>query len=77
MTDARSEEASLLVASTTMVKRDLTLAMRRKADVLTTLFFFLIVPAVMLYPLGVSDSQTGMAFCLALIILANGAVVIS
>ena len=44
-------EASLLLASTTMVKRDITLALRRKADVLTTLFFFLIV--VSLFPLGV------------------------
>ena len=44
-------EASMLVASAAMVKRDFTLAMRRKADVLTTLFFFLIV--VSLFPLGV------------------------
>ena len=55
MTDARGEEASLLVASTTMVKRDITLAMRRKADVLTTLFFFLIV--VSLFPLGVGPEM--------------------
>jgi heme exporter protein B len=38
-----------------MVMRDLTLAMRRRADVLTTLFFFLIV--VSLFPLGVSPEM--------------------
>lgn len=42
---------SLIVASQSMLLRDLTLAMRRRADVLTTLFFFLIV--VSLFPLGV------------------------
>lgn len=35
----------------TIVKRDLILAMRRKSDVLTTLFFFVIV--VSLFPLGI------------------------
>jgi heme exporter protein B len=35
----------------TVIRRDLILAMRRKADVLTTLFFFMIV--VSLFPLGV------------------------
>jgi heme exporter protein B len=44
-------ESSLLLASRSLLVRDLTLAMRRKADVLTTLFFFLIV--VSLFPLGV------------------------
>jgi len=44
-------EPSLLTACRTMLGRDLTLAMRRRADVLTTLFFFLIV--VSLFPLGV------------------------
>ncbi|WP_455209154.1 heme exporter protein CcmB [Kaarinaea lacus] len=44
-------ESNLLIASRSMLVRDLTLAMRRKADVLTTLFFFLIV--VSLFPLGV------------------------
>jgi len=40
-----------------MLGRDLTLAMRRRADVLTTLFFFLIV--VSLFPLGVgAESDT-------------------
>ena len=34
-----------------VIRRDLTLAMRRRADVLTTLFFFVIV--VSLFPLGV------------------------
>ncbi|NOX75557.1 MAG: heme exporter protein CcmB [Gammaproteobacteria bacterium] len=38
-----------------MVSRDLTLAMRRRADVLTTLFFFIIV--VSLFPLGVSPEM--------------------
>jgi heme exporter protein B len=44
-------EPSLTVASRSMLARDLTLAMRRRADVLTTLIFFLIV--VSLFPLGV------------------------
>ena len=35
----------------TIVLRDLTLAMRRRSDVLTTLFFFVIV--VSLFPLGI------------------------
>ena len=48
---AKPTEVSLFLASRAMVKRDLILAMRRKADVLTTLFFFLIV--VSLFPLGV------------------------
>ncbi|HEC19926.1 MAG TPA: heme exporter protein CcmB [Gammaproteobacteria bacterium] len=38
-----------------MILRDLTLAMRRRADVLTTLFFFIIV--VSLFPLGVSPEM--------------------
>ncbi|MCI0504534.1 MAG: heme exporter protein CcmB [Gammaproteobacteria bacterium] len=48
-------ESSLLLASRSMLVRDLTLAMRRKADVLTTLFFFLIV--VSLFPLGVGPQM--------------------
>ena len=44
-------EPSLITACRSMLGRDLTLAMRRRADVLTTLFFFLIV--VSLFPLGV------------------------
>lgn len=44
-------ETSLFLASRTMLTRDIILAMRRKSDVLTTLFFFLIV--VSLFPLGV------------------------
>lgn len=47
--------SSLLLASRAMLVRDLTLAMRRKADVLTTLFFFLIV--VSLFPLGVGPQM--------------------
>lgn len=39
-----------------VVMRDLTLAMRRRADVLTTLFFFVIV--VSLFPLGVGPEMT-------------------
>jgi heme exporter protein B len=38
-----------------VVMRDLTLAMRRRADVLTTLFFFVIV--VSLFPLGVGPEM--------------------
>lgn len=48
-------ESSLWLASRSMLARDLTLAMRRKADVLTTLFFFLIV--VSLFPLGVGPEM--------------------
>jgi heme exporter protein B len=44
-------DPSLFTACRSMLGRDLTLAMRRRADVLTTLFFFLIV--VSLFPLGV------------------------
>ncbi|NEX21100.1 heme exporter protein CcmB [Thiorhodococcus mannitoliphagus] len=39
----------------TVLKRDLTLAMRRRTDVLTTLFFFMIV--VSLFPLGVGTER--------------------
>jgi len=45
-------EGSLFAAWRAITVRDLTLAMRRRADVLTTLFFFIIV--VSLFPLGVS-----------------------
>jgi heme exporter protein B len=45
-------DRSLFAAWGAMISRDLTLAMRRRADVLTTLFFFIIV--VSLFPLGVS-----------------------
>jgi len=38
-----------------VVRRDLTLAMRRRADVLTTLFFFVIV--VSLFPLGIGSEM--------------------
>ncbi|MDH5324605.1 MAG: heme exporter protein CcmB [Gammaproteobacteria bacterium] len=44
-------QPSLFTACRSMLVRDLVLAMRRRADVLTTLFFFLIV--VSLFPLGV------------------------
>jgi heme exporter protein B len=39
-----------------VVRRDLTLALRRRSDVLTTLFFFVIV--VSLFPLGVGAQST-------------------
>ena len=38
----------------TIVKRDLILAMRRRSDVLTILFFFVIV--VSLFPLGIGPA---------------------
>ena len=44
-------QLSLFGALRTVVTRDITLAMRRRADVFTTLFFFII--AVTLFPLGV------------------------
>jgi len=48
-------EPHLFLAWRAMVRRDLTLAMRRKADVLTSLFFFMIV--VSLFPLGVGPEM--------------------
>lgn len=48
-------EVSLYLAARSLLVRDIILAMRRKADVLTTLFFFLIV--VSLYPLGVGPQM--------------------
>jgi heme exporter protein B len=45
------KEASLWPAFGAAVRRDLLLAMRRKSDVLTTLFFFVIVSS--LFPLGI------------------------
>ncbi len=44
-------KAGLLTAFLTIIRRDLLLALRRKSDVLTVLFFFIIV--VSLFPLGV------------------------
>ena len=55
MTQA-TERTSLFGAWRAMIVRDLTLAMRRRADVLTTLFFFIIV--VSLFPLGVSPEMS-------------------
>ncbi len=43
-----------------IVRRDLTLAMRRRTDVLTTLFFFVIVAS--LFPLGVGSEKTMLRF---------------
>ena len=50
-----SPNFSLLLASRSMFQRDFTLALRRKADVLTSLFFFLIV--VTLFPLGIGPEM--------------------
>lgn len=47
--------SSLVATLRCVVMRDLTLAMRRRADVLTTLFFFVIV--VSLFPLGVGPEM--------------------
>lgn len=47
--------SSLVTALRCVVIRDLTLAMRRRADVLATLFFFVIV--VSLFPLGVGPDM--------------------
>ena len=41
------------------------------------LFIFLIIPALILYPLAQSGNQVGMGIFLALIILANGAALLS
>ncbi len=56
MITGSQRQPSLFTAWRAMVARDLTLAMRRRADVLTTLFFFIIV--VSLFPLGVSPEMT-------------------
>jgi heme exporter protein B len=48
-------QRGLFSAWRAMLARDITLAMRRRADVLTSLFFFLIV--VSLFPLGVSPEM--------------------
>jgi len=48
-------ERGVFSAWRAMLVRDITLAMRRRADVLTSLFFFLIV--VSLFPLGVSPEM--------------------
>ncbi len=48
-------EMGLIAAFRFMVVRDLTLAMRRRTDVFTTLFFFII--AVTLFPLGVGPEM--------------------
>src|SRR5690606_835080 len=50
-TRARGSEPSLTAAFVALVRRDLLLAMRRRADVLTTLVFFVIVAS--LFPLGI------------------------
>lgn len=46
-----TNRSGLFTAFRLMIQRDLTLAMRRRTDVFTTLFFFII--AVTLFPLGV------------------------
>ena len=43
-----------------ILRRDITLAMRRRTDVLTTLFFFVIVAS--LFPLGVGSEKTMLRF---------------
>lgn len=43
-----------------IVRRDLTLAMRRRTDILTTLFFFVIVAS--LFPLGVGSEKALLRF---------------
>ncbi|MFZ5593650.1 MAG: heme exporter protein CcmB [Pseudomonadota bacterium] len=55
MNRAGSVDFSLWGAFRCIVARDLTLAMRRRADVLTTLFFFVIV--VSLFPLGIGPEM--------------------
>jgi len=43
----------------------------RPARFFLVLFLLLILPALILYPMAESGSQIGMAFALALIVLAN------
>jgi len=45
----------MMLAMKTVVHRDLMLAMRRKTEVLTTLFFFIIV--ISLFPLGIGSEK--------------------
>lgn len=52
---ADANEASLSRAFVAVLRRDLLLAMRRRADVLTTLVFFVIVAS--LFPLGVGPEM--------------------
>lgn len=54
-THARASEPSLIAAFVAIVRRDLLLAMRRRADVLTTLVFFVIVTS--LFPLGIGPEM--------------------
>ena len=54
-TAARAREPSLTAAFVAIVRRDLLLAMRRRADVLTTLVFFVIVAS--LFPLGIGPEM--------------------
>ena len=49
-------EDRLLRTFISIVRRDLLLAMRRRADVLTTLLFFII--AASLFPLGIGPEIT-------------------
>ncbi len=48
-------EANAMAATACVLRRDLILAMRRRSDVLSTLFFFVIV--VSLFPLGVGPEM--------------------
>lgn len=48
-------ETSLVAVLGAVIRRDLLLALRRKSDVLTTLFFFVIV--VSLFPLGIGPEM--------------------
>ena len=45
----------MITAMQNIVHRDLMLAMRRKTEVLTTLFFFIIV--ISLFPLGIGSEK--------------------
>src|SRR3546814_7792877 len=55
LTDKPMTDTFGLTALSAVIRRDLRLAMRRKADALTPLFFFAIV--VSLFPLGIGRSE--------------------
>jgi len=55
-TISQMSEMSVMAVAIAVVRRDLLLALRRKSEVLTTLFFFVIV--VSLFPLGIGPEMS-------------------
>jgi hypothetical protein len=59
------------------MKKIIQIVRSNPARVFLILFLLLIIPALILYPLAEAGNQAGMGITLALIILANVAVVIT